>query len=125
MSTVDDIKGYSAYELSDLADCHTPNRSISAGAEFLLSVRDCVVERYEQGDINEDTSHQIADEAPDPYTYNRWQEFTDLGGWEEDLDDLVETGATMTMQAGVALYQIAERLAQKIIRMLQEENDDD
>lgn len=68
--------------------------------------------------------HEIADGAPDVYTYTRWREFVDLGAWEEDPSELMGgEGSDLTGAAGVALYMIAERLAWALLREWAEDED--
>ena len=56
---------------------------------------------------------EIADSAVPVYTVDRWATFTDLGAWQEDIEDLASgTGAVaLTDLAGLALFVIADRVA--------------
>lgn len=116
MTTLDDIREYSPFYLASPADCASPDAHDSPGALMLCSVRDAVVEAIESGSITlqdfDDSGqlHQIADDAPSIYTHERWRQFADLAAWQEEP----ETGEwpdDLTKTAGVALYQIAYRLA--------------
>lgn len=125
-----------AYNLAAMAECGSPDSPDSAGAVFLTSVRDRVVELIEECDDWHDIAtsdrledldysggvHSIADEAPDVYTYTRWSEFVDLQAYQEDVNELGEVdGDDLTRSvAGVALYMIAERLAWELIREVAE-----
>lgn len=111
-----------AYELARLADCGSPDTPESPGAALLLSVQDDVNDLDARPD--DDDTHQIADGAPDVYTYKRWQEFVDLAAWQEDLDELGGTPEDLTEAAGVALYIIARRLADRLIAERFGEDDD-
>lgn len=73
--------------------------------------------------------HEIADGAPDIYTHTRWLEFTGMEAWTETDDDgLVassfEGGGDMTEAIGIILYQIALRLVNRILELLQEAYDE-
>lgn len=126
---LDEIKELHAYQLARLAECGGPNTSGSPGAVFLEGVRDDLIERlgYETPDEirDGDTLHEIADGAPDCYTQVRWNEFVDLGAWEEDLSELGGPGPDMTVAAGMALYIIAERLVVTLLDELGDDDDDD
>jgi hypothetical protein len=119
MSTVEEAKRLGGYELAKLADCCFPDTLDSPGALFLGSVRDQVIDAWDAGQLSRDATdaiHEIADSAPDVYTYTRWLEFTDLGGWEEEVGWLGD--ATLTDLAGLALYQIAARLVTALVDQL-------
>lgn len=126
MATLDEIKEWT-YALSgkDLADCGDPDSLESAGMAFLTSVRDAVVEGIEDGTFDPDSDerddysgeiHTIADNAPDIYTHRRWQEFVDLAAYQEEPEIDGTWPEDLTQAAGVALFQIAERLAYAILR---------
>jgi hypothetical protein len=121
---------YSPYELASMADCASPDSLDSPGARFLLEVADACRELVTENpgssaDDLRDSVSEIADGAPDVYTYARWQEFVDLGAWNEDLSELGCDGDDMTQAAAVCLYMIAERLAVAVIEDLLERADDD
>lgn len=114
-----------AYELARLADCASPDKPDSPGAKFLESVQDGAREAVadyledapadmdgiDSNDLDEDGRlHEIADNAPDVYTYTRWLEFVDLAAWQEDPADLGGMPDDLTTAAGVCLYLIASRL---------------
>lgn len=105
-------------QLARLAECSEPISEDSPGGAFLRYVEQGVRDAEERGWTDE-SSHEIADGAPDTNTWARWQEFVDLGAWEEDVNDLVGGSEDMTTLAGFALYMIAARLA----NALHEEND--
>lgn len=124
-ATLDEIKSWTfALSGKDLADCMSPDSLESPGMGFLTSVRDATVELIESGNLDpEDDSHdndngeihEIADAAPSVYTYTLWAEFADLGAYQEE-PEYGEWPDDLNKVAGVALYQIAERLAHAIIR---------
>lgn len=106
----------------------------SPGARFLRSVEDAVYELADRvgaidtDTINDDGSvHEIADAAPDVYTHTRWQEFTDLAAWQEDISEYGEIDGDDLERsvAGVALYMIAERLAWALLEELAEEAEEE
>jgi hypothetical protein len=127
VATLTEIKEWT-YVLSskDMADCGDPDSRESAGMEFLTSVRDAVVEGIEDGtfvsdgdgssDNDNGAVHQIADNAPDVYTHTRWKEFVDLAAYLEEPEISDAWPEDLTEAAGVALYQIAERLVYAILR---------
>ena len=133
-----EIREWSAYWLScsDMADCGSPDSKESPGAVFLTSVRDqtcdlideTVTEFFAVDDfdnLDDDGSlHQIADSAPDIYTYQRWTEFADLAAWQEEpgeeYGDEVYEGRDMTEMAGLHLFMIADRLARNIVQAVKE-----
>lgn len=105
------------WQLARLAECADPDTFESAGAKFLIHVEDAVAEALEADELDEDRIHEIADSAPDVYTFQRWLEFVDLAAWQEDLDDYVPDPSMsndMSAMAGVALYMIAERLVRAL-----------
>lgn len=117
-----------AYHLADMAGCACPDSHESAGAKMLHHVRDGMIEALDYGTPDEirdgSALHEIADGAPDVYTHTRWAEFVDLaahqeepelGAWPEDLTDA----------AGIALYQIADRLAGALLDLYEETSSDD
>lgn len=158
MSDLQDIREYNAFHLADRAECGEPSKLQrdgdvdsfdSAGATFLYGVRDAFLEAIEWSmgtsnttptaddvrtavaAIEEDGAHEIADGAVPVYTYPRWQTFTDLAAWQEE-PEAGEWPEDLTEIAGVALYQIADRLARSLATELEEwaealesEEDDD
>jgi len=126
------IKSYTAHQLSGDADCASPDSPTSAGAHFLTNVRDNVVERVEGFDADDlealrsevgtvqDVVSEIADEAPNVYTYTLWCQFVDLAAYNEDPTELGADGSDMEQSARVCLYMIAERLAQALFTEIHE-----
>ncbi len=115
------IRDIGVFELSRLADCAAPDSGTSAGAAFLMHVRDAVAATLseESSDTDwRDAQHKIADGAPDVYTDMRWREFIDLGAYQEtpgDGDREAWASADLTEIAGEALSQIAYRLAGELM----------
>jgi hypothetical protein len=126
------IKSYTAHQLSGDADCASPDSPTSAGAHFLTNVRDNVVERVEGFDADDlealrsevgtvqDVVSEIADEAPNVYTYTLWAQFVDLAAYNEDPTELGANGSDMEGSARVCLYLVAERLAQALFTEIHE-----
>ena len=111
---------YTPYQLARLADCLEPDSPESPGAKFLERVADDYREAVEYGYDADESPHEIADNAVPVYTHARWETFTDLGAYQEDVTELGATGDDLTQCAAVALYMIAERL----VRALADEDDD-
>lgn len=117
------------HDLSGDADCASPDSADSAGARMLSSVRSSVIELIEynaeeidgpewlDGADDNGAVSEIADNAPDVYTHQRWAEFVDLGAYNEDPSDFIDMSGNvdMTQVAGVALYMIADRLARAML----------
>jgi hypothetical protein len=118
--TIEEIKDLNVYQLASIADCAQPDHSESPGALMLSGVRDAVLEAIDSGSItltDQDDNGQldeIADGAPSAYTYECWQQFTDLGAWQEEPES-GEWPEDLTKTAMIALYQIADRLAHALV----------
>lgn len=115
--TIEEMKDTGAYTLADMASCGQPDSLSSPGARMLESVRDSVVDMIGSGSITLDDFNDdgqisgIADDAPNVYTHGRWQQFVDLTAYEEEPEFSDEWPKSLTEAAGIALYQIADRLA--------------
>ena len=119
---------YTAFRLAQMADVAGPDSSDSPGAKFLLSVQDAVNEAREydtECTDRSDTIHEIADNAPDVYTHERWMQFVDLCAYNEDISELGGDIGDLTGAAGIALYMIAERLATALFEEVDDDDDDD
>lgn len=121
--TLDDIKQLNAYQLSDYAGCECPTNSETDGADFLVNVRDALVEVVENAedvnDLDSDDWWEVADGAPSVYTYRMWREFVDLGAFAEDVSDF--EARDLNQMAAIALWQIADRLCNALVNKLQQE----
>lgn len=107
----------SVWALAWMAGCADPDTVESPGAGFLRRVEAAVGEWIDEGgevSTDSDRVHEIADDAPDVYTYPRWLQFVDLGAWDEDVEEITEHG-DMTGRAGIALYMIATRLVIELV----------
>lgn len=112
---------YTAWQLARLADCMDPDSPDSPGAQFLDSVESAYRDAVNEGWYDDDSPHEIADNAVPVYTHARWLTFVDLGAYQEDTTDLGDDGSDLTQSAALALYMIADRL----VRALHDERDDD
>jgi len=123
MNVLGQIKQYSAYRLSELADTGSPDDHGSDGAVFLTDVRDDLVDRIqhhlndgdELGDVldseGERIRNEVSDSAPAVSTHLKWKQFVDLTAYTEDLSDHgTPTDNTPGGWADMALVQIAYRL---------------
>lgn len=113
----------SVWHLARLAGCSNPDTPESPGARFLRAVDAGAIELAEShepdglGEPSDDV-HELADSAVPIYTHERWQTFTDLAAYQEDVTEYGEI-ADLTAAAGVALYMIADRLAFAILAEIQ------
>ena len=137
MTTAADLlSDRNSYQLAKLAECASPDAPESPGGLFLSSVFNDVRERLDysltdEPDVSvivrswddDGTINEIADNAPDVYTYTRWQEFTDLAAWDEYVSEFGDVGS-LTQTAGVALYMIAERLVRALLDEIADNVDD-
>lgn len=122
-ASLQDIRDMSAYWLANVAGCMCPDATDSAGAEFLLRVRDDIVELLDDETVNLDALdridnngaiHEIADNAPSVYTHTCWQQFVDLGAYQEE-PETGEWPEDLTRAAMIALYQVAQNLCYAVI----------
>ena len=143
---VTDYGARSVPHLASLAECHTPPRG-SDGARFLAHVAGeigdtlaeilddlgpdafagsivAAVQRFRDGEDDDERAREIAEGAPDVYTHTRWAEFVDLNAWQEDVSEWDGAGAELTDLAGYALAEIARRLvdalAGEVVELAQE-----
>jgi hypothetical protein len=127
-----DLRDKTFYSLAnDVPDIAGPDSEISAGAKFLMRVRDSVVEALEWQTENDgrdlaraaehlrEDSHELADGSVPVYTYDRWLTFVDLAAWNVDIEDY-GSSEDMTGQAGVALYEVARTLVDALCEWVQE-----
>lgn len=116
MTIVDEIRDMSVYELATMAGCGSPDSSSSPGGRFLDCVRDNIVQAIDEGRITLSDHNdrgqisEISDDAPSVYTHGRWEQFLDLGAYSEDCEISDAWPNDLTEAAGMALYQIADRL---------------
>lgn len=120
---------YNVYQLANMADCAGPDTNTSPGAHWLEVVAtdalDMIAERAgEDIEDQHDRIHEMADGLVPVYTYEKWQVFTDLAAWQEDVTEYGEI-TDMEQGAGIALFMIAERLIRAIIEDRKDAADDD
>jgi hypothetical protein len=116
------------HQLSNLADCASPDSGESPGALFLTHVQDSVNDRAGYADDGydlHDTAHEIADSNVPVYTHEMWTVFTDLCAWQEDVAG--EFGPIEDMEEGAqtALYMIAFRLATALLEELDTDGEEE
>ena len=117
---VAEVKTLNVYELASAANCLMTDTRTSAGARWLSSVRDDVlvevhgVAAEDFARLTEDIAHSIADSSVPVYTGQKWATFVDLGAYQEDVSDLIDT-QDFDKMSDVALYAIAERLVSALL----------
>ncbi len=121
------LKQLTVWQLAGMAGVASPDGEDSPGALFLTGIRDDVAERLDYDpdtsaeNMAEDAVPEIADGAPDVYTYTMWREFVDLAAWREDPSDFGFDGGDMDQGARICLYMIADRLAASLFGQVAEE----
>ena len=115
----DELKALTAYELARLADSSDPDTLDSIGAEFLKSVRDDVLEFFENDNWSSDTYATIwgiADSAVPVMTHDIAKVFVDLCAYREDIGGQLAPyeNVDMVRFMHLALYQIAVRLTEAL-----------
>lgn len=134
-----------AWRLADTADCAAPANDDTAGNQFLTGlftdfedmierqvVPDAEADAYDiRREIERFTDngylHETADSAVPVYNGEKWQTFTQLGAWDEDVSDLVSGhGSRLTGDdiANAALYLIADRLLRALCDELADKCDE-
>jgi hypothetical protein len=121
-----------SWRLARTADCSCPEGQERAGAAFLDSLFSdfvCAAQNdldVSGGDDARDIRkalqdfewHETADGAIPIYTHRKWQAFVEIGAYDEDVSDLVDSRkVTGDDCANAALYIVADRL----LRALSEE----
>jgi hypothetical protein len=120
-----------AYELAHMAGVTSPDSLESPGAQWLVQVASYADELGDElAADNEHLSDDIteaADSVVPVYTHNRWQVFVDLCAYTEDIEEYSaqDSDMTMTTQAGIALYLIAERLLTALVEAKSEQAADE
>lgn len=128
---LDALREYSVNILAQMAECAAPDTFESPGAELLSRVRDAYIEQMESYSYNEeDSPHQIADDAPSVYTHEKWLQFIDLAAYQEDLTEFDVNLADLDNVGSVALYVICGRLVHRLHadyeeRMEEEDDEED
>ena len=125
MDIIEEIKQRGPYSLAGAAETLSPDTHRSAGALFLVRVRDSLLEEIEwrvnngwtvldaaKDFVDNDGYGVVADQAPSVYTHELWSQFADLGGYREDLSDHDLNVDELDKIPSLALYLIAWRLAE-------------
>ena len=133
--TLDAIAAENWLQLARRVDASTDNE---AATKFYAKVRDAVLEHVEHVDAEDwerelvdDYSGcrtEIADGAPSVYTYDMWETFIGCRAWEWDSEacsDFAGETTSMTDQASLRLYLIADALVVSLARDIAETIDHD
>ena len=125
--------------LASSADCAAPERNEKMGADFLISIfTDFLYIAQNDLDVSGGDGaydirralerfewHETAYNAIPVYTHAKWQTFVELGAYDEDVLDLVDsrkvTGGNV---ANAALYIIADRLLRALLEELADKCDE-
>jgi hypothetical protein len=117
-NTTATVTTYNANMLAHLAGCASPDSPYSAGAEYLLAVRNNVVEAYrysiDHGNTfdREEDLHEAVDSAVPIYsTHHLWSAFVDLAAYQTDIADMLPS---LDDHPGVALYTVGMALAEAL-----------
>lgn len=102
----------------------SPDTSESAGAEFLIGVRDDLCDDLDHlqslGDWDEDRIHEIADAAVPVGTHKMWQTFIDLAAYHHSSAESADADAKdMSKQAAFVLFEIARELIELLLDELE------
>jgi hypothetical protein len=119
------VRELSTYRLANMAEVASPDSLESAGAQWLDTVRVSFLDARNDDENADDVRHEIADAAVPVYSHHRMLVLVDLAAWQEDLEDLAGgSGAVDIIDlAGLALYQVAERLVEALTAHVQESLD--
>lgn len=128
-------------DLVRLAECGRPDNmdadNYSPGADYFDTLAASVLEAFDYGQLvkgdergnggeyREDVMRELAHEAIDPGTHNRWMIFADLAGYEEDEIDSEHAGESMMDRCLYAIEQIGYRAVQNYMEELDESADAD
>lgn len=118
--SIEEIKAHGPYTLAQMAETGSPDAKGSPGAIFLIDIRDAVVEAFEEdGQVDERKQGEIADGAASVMTHEKWQQWVDLCGYQEDLSEFgTPTKEGIGGIADLALYYIAYRLVTALVEEL-------
>lgn len=126
------LKGHDVWTLRAMADtlCDLDAKD-SHAAQWLDDIRDDAAEAMDDRDFDldkfkDESISEMADQAVFNFnlesrgTYRKWCVFTELGAWNEDLDELGGMPDSMNKGADYALYLIATRLLLTIAGEIEE-----
>src|SRR5436190_19201503 len=114
---LEEVGNLNTEQLADLAESLMPEEA--EGEDFLNKVKEAVVRQYENfnGQIEDEAgfTFDIANSAPSDFVKQRWREFVDLGAYNEEPEVTDNWPRNLNEAAGVALYQVAERLVYALL----------
>ena len=135
---LDEVTAMNSHQLGALIGVSPENDEAEA---FLLDIRDSVIEattEYDPEDWDREMvedyagrATEIADGAPNVYTWRKWQQFIGVAGWQEDIsgygmpDDADGYHGLMDAGASVALFAMARRLVSALAEEVAPSDDDD
>lgn len=110
---------HTVYQLARLAEVADPDSTDSPGARWLRLIEttaaDLVAEdTFGDGDLDDQIT-ATADDLVPVYTHDRWLVFVDLAAYAEYISDNWGPVSDLTEAAGIALFQIAERLLRALL----------
>lgn len=119
-------KEHTSHRLANMADCSIDSTDAEG---FLRSVVSNLAEAVEYADDGfdwGDLTHEVADGCVPIYTQDIWSTFVGCRAWNEDPSELCsQEDTSMEKQAQVALFLIAERLCDALLREAQENEDEE
>lgn len=118
------IHGLSAADLAELAGVGRPERPDSAGARFLLGVRDDLSDWIENSGEPLDATavEALANDAVPTATSVTWATFYDLAAWQVDVTDLTGdriSASRLTEHAESVLSFVAEALLKALLARIE------
>jgi hypothetical protein len=124
-------------DLVRLAECGHPDNmdadNYSPGADYFDTLAATVLEAFDHGQLvkgdergnggeyRSDVMRELAQEAIDPGTHNRWMIFADLAAYEEDDIDAEHAGESMMDRCLYAIVEIGYRAVQNYMEELDAE----
>jgi hypothetical protein len=120
---VQEIVQLGAYQLAQLAGTKDPKSQDSPGAVFLKSIRDSIIEFYQEGDLNEQSFNEITSNSPSIWYHEIMDQYVDLELYREtDLKNysyrIEETEVSIMDIAATELSDAAYLLGQAIVQKL-------
>lgn len=128
---IDELKALTIYEIVNATDCPVnkvmdAEGNLSAGADYLDTVRALIVEavEYFDGELSGDIAREdnYADNALPVYYDDLFQAVVDLKLWTVDVDEFIGDHAEKTLDgvARVALWSVGQRLTEVIADTIDE-----
>ena len=118
---------YSVGAVVNLAECFYPDTE--AGEDFIKSIElsaqeICVYNPDVPLDRLDDAIHEAADSIVPVYNHQRMVVLTDVGAYREDISDFGDF-EDVIQAAGVALYLLARRGIEAVLRDLDNSDEDE